>query len=639
MRKRFETLKTALPIKLEPSLKAKLDVAVKSNADEIAFGPSDNLKDLSERGLNKVLWTVENAAKIFASDLGLESLPLTRTGKGTFQLAWREINFSSNPIRSLPIDFGHYFRALTHLDLSDCDLTDLPSSVGSILTLEELILDDNKLVSLPPDCIRLTKLRVVSLVTNCLTHIPEVFENATNLETINMSENSINSIATEFEGCSSLETLDLSSNKLQRFPLKLEKLSSLRHLRLRDNKISYLPGDVGELKQLVELDLWQNMISDPTHIPDELAELSQLTHLDLNSNQLKVIPEPVLKLPRLEKLFFNDNKLEDVTPQITRLTSLLDLDISQNKLSTLPTEMSQMTWLNTLDASRNIITSIPREFGFLTRLQKLQLWNNNLTELSPLLCHMTGLVDLDLNGNSMTEPPQQVCNRGAKAIIAHMEKQVPPDFSKTQASGDGLHTGVAGKLSTATIDTFDDLGFRVKTGKAQFECHVIRMNESFSEPDQRYPPLKGVRLEDCQNGQYLVHYNCSFSANYHMIITHDKTHIPGSPFALVIEPSDTEPAKCVVTGDALAGCTRNVECELIIQAKDRFGNNRKTGGDDFDVIVKYNDGNLQAPTTTDITNGTYFFSFVPSTAGLATLEVKGTGGVHVVGSPFQIAVR
>ena len=67
-----------------------------------------------------------------------------------------------------------YLAKITKLNLSHCDLEEIPEAVGNLSELEELSLMNNKLTDLPSSLIHLEKLRKIELEGNRFSVLPQV---------------------------------------------------------------------------------------------------------------------------------------------------------------------------------------------------------------------------------------------------------------------------------------------------------------------------------------------------------------------------------------------------------------------------------------------------------------------------------
>lgn len=186
-----------------------------------------------------------------------------------------------------------YEKNYMELDLSECQLTKLPSKVTELKNLKKLDLVGNFLTQLPPE--------------------------------INELKN--------------LTTLYLSGNNLKKLPFEITELQNLRNLDLAYNQLTQLPPEVKKLEKLTTFYLSGN---DLTQLPLEIMELKYLTTLYLSGNQLTKLPLEIKKLKNLAKLYLSGNKLTNLPLEITELQNLKTLDLNNNPMISPPPEIVSM---------------------------------------------------------------------------------------------------------------------------------------------------------------------------------------------------------------------------------------------------------------------------------------------------------
>jgi len=202
----------------------------------------------------------------------------------------RELVLHGKQIQTRIQDGGidmHIFKLdlLNFLDISEAGLKVLPSEVGNLVNLTQLVLKGDSLTSIPDSVSSLNKLKLLDLSKNHLSSIPDL------------------------SGMAHLSTLNLSLNKFIQFPdVGLDKCGDLRYLDLSVNDLT----DISTLEQ---------------------SHLQHLVELDLNRNSLPTISSSIKEnWPALKKLNLSDNKIKQLPSQLGELGKLKDLSIVNNPL-------------------------------------------------------------------------------------------------------------------------------------------------------------------------------------------------------------------------------------------------------------------------------------------------------------------
>ncbi|CAK8691333.1 unnamed protein product [Clavelina lepadiformis] len=157
----------------------------------------------------------------------------------------------------------------------DFKLPYLPSAIGNLVNLRQLILDTNDLHALPDEIEKLRSLEVLILSNNCLSTLPQGITNLKNLK-----------------------SLHLANNRFLIFPLEICFLTNLGFLDLSDNDVRVIPGEISQLSTTLQtLLLFMNAIEK---LPESFSTLTLLSCLWLGENDLTILPEDFGELFRLD---------------------------------------------------------------------------------------------------------------------------------------------------------------------------------------------------------------------------------------------------------------------------------------------------------------------------------------------------
>ncbi|XP_024531047.1 probably inactive leucine-rich repeat receptor-like protein kinase At2g25790 isoform X1 [Selaginella moellendorffii] len=178
----------------------------------------------------------------------------------------------------------------------------IPTSVGNIPTLKELVLDKTGLSGpIPASLGKLSKLVLLSFTGNKLSgSIPHELSSLQRLQSLTFRESSLTgSISSlDFGKLRSLTDLDLSYNAFTgSFPASLFGSVKLKTLSVSQNQLTgHIPASIGKLTRLEVLDLSSNKLSGG--LPSELFHLKELAGLDLSGNMLSgELPKAARKFP------------------------------------------------------------------------------------------------------------------------------------------------------------------------------------------------------------------------------------------------------------------------------------------------------------------------------------------------------
>ncbi|XP_068646304.1 receptor-like protein EIX2 [Aristolochia californica] len=404
------------------------------------------------------------------------------------------------------------FKTLKFLDLSDNLFSGfIPSSIGSLSSLEELYLADNKLGGYIPQSIgKLSNLRSFDIANNSFTFVitESLFTKVESLEYINLAHNNLvwNVISQWLPP--NILYIDISSCPVgPKFPSWLQHHKSVSSLQMSNSSIS----DV---------------------IPDWFWNITvKMYYLDLSHNQLQgKLPNSFLQILDLSNDSFSGPVLEK------NMSNLIWLDISNNFLNgSIPSLLCKLESLEYLDLSNNYLhgnihdcwgnTSksiwyinfsnnnfsgeIPSSLSDIPFLASLHLRNNCLSgELPSTMKKMKSLVVLDLAHNKLSGviPTWLGENLSSLRILSLHSNMIygniPPQISNNSSLQylDLSHNNLSGTIPRSLGD------FSAMTKIHNVSDQII-FPEAFGDEtiwDNIVMILKGVELE---NSKTLGFYN------------------------------------------------------------------------------------------------------------------------------------
>ena len=169
---------------------------------------------------------------------------------------------------------------IKQLTLSE-NLTTFPLEILTLAdSLEMLDLSNNQLSELPSEIAQLKKLKIAFFSYNKFTHFPSALKECKNLYMLGFKANQIEYFAED------ILPLDLS------------------WLIITDNRLTSLPRSLGKLHKLQKFTTAGNKL---TSLPEEMAACHKLELLRISANELTHIPNWLAKLPKLSWLAFSGN--------------------------------------------------------------------------------------------------------------------------------------------------------------------------------------------------------------------------------------------------------------------------------------------------------------------------------------------
>jgi Leucine-rich repeat (LRR) protein/Ca2+-binding EF-hand superfamily protein len=344
------------------------------------------------RSLPKAINSCHELLLLRADDNQLSSLPdltglgelqvLSARGNKMRQIAeqtsslreLRKLNLSLNPITDLHAATFASMIKLSELNLEGCDLEFLPETVfENNKLLRTLHLTGNKLRELPSSIGSLTSLETLNANHNSLRLLPDTVGQLHKLMRLNLGHNQLRELPKKLDGLYYLLELQLEQNVLTELPQSIGQLTSIQVLNVKHNKLRELPDVLGRLEDVQLLDCSHNNI---IFLPETVGGMLRMKHLDASHNSLGqggvvCFPQSFASLQSLEWADFSYNCIQHIAPQIAGLSSLGAVNFSKNALKVLPAELFSIPTLRILDISFNHLESIPIELGLLTKLEAL----------------------------------------------------------------------------------------------------------------------------------------------------------------------------------------------------------------------------------------------------------------------------
>uniref|UniRef100_A0A3Q2Y9I3 Leucine-rich repeat-containing protein 7 n=1 Tax=Hippocampus comes TaxID=109280 RepID=A0A3Q2Y9I3_HIPCM len=329
----------------------------------------------------------------------------------SFERTLEELYLDANQIEELPKQLFSC-QALKKLSMPDNDLSNLPTTIASLVNLKELDISKNGIQEFPDNIKCCKGLSVVEASVNPITKLPDGFTQLLNLTQLFLNDAFLEYLPANFvsgqkyfgrfyfpevlEQIHNLKELWMDNNSLQSIPGSLGKLRQLRYLDLAKNRIENLDTDVSGCEALEDLLLSSNMLQ---HLPDSIGMLKKLTTLKVDDNQLTSLPGTIGSLCLLEELDCSCNELESLPPTIGYLHSLRTFAADENFLIELPREIGNCKNVTVMSLRSNKLEFLPDEIGQMTKLRVLNLSDNRLKNLPFTFTKLKDLAALWLSDN------------------------------------------------------------------------------------------------------------------------------------------------------------------------------------------------------------------------------------------------
>ncbi|CAJ1061106.1 leucine-rich repeat-containing protein 7 isoform X8 [Xyrichtys novacula] len=298
------------------------------------------------------------------------------------------------------------------LDYSHCSLQQVPKEIFSFeRTLEELYLDANQIEELPKQLFNCQALKKLSMPDNDLSNLPTTIASLVNLKELDISKNGIQEFPDNIKCCKGLSVVEASVNPITKLPDGFTQLLNLTQLFLNDAFLEYLPANFGRLSKLRILELRENHLKT---MPKSIHRLTQLERLDLGSNEFSDMPEVLEQIHNLRELWLDNNSLQSIPGSLGKLRQLRYLDLAKNRIETLDSDISGCEALEDLLLSSNMLQHLPDTIGMLKKLTTLKVDDNQLTSLPNTIGSakpkhgLSLLEELDVSCNELESLPPTV---------------------------------------------------------------------------------------------------------------------------------------------------------------------------------------------------------------------------------------
>lgn len=243
---------------------------------------------------------------------------------------------------------------ISRLNLTNCNLTRIPTCIRRCKQLKELNLEGNNIRHIPGWIMRLDSLEEVNLNFNQLKLSRSDVKHLSKAKQILVAGNSIEKLPKNI-GQLHCEKMNLAKNKLNSLPKSFASLDNMTLLIFYENNFEEIPDVLAGFKNLKHLDFYKNNLKE---IPDFVGDMRDMEQLYLSYNNIEVIPDTLRNLKSLKYFYIHHNDLHFLPEWIIEMDSLERLGVGFNRLLDLP-DLSKMKALREFDAEHNLLENFP----------------------------------------------------------------------------------------------------------------------------------------------------------------------------------------------------------------------------------------------------------------------------------------
>ncbi|KAK7952445.1 adenylate cyclase [Apiospora aurea] len=390
---------------------------------QVGYEEKDRLEDIGREDNSYLCRFLFLSARDSDFTVAPHDLGLGRTTK------FNHVDLSGRNLITIPITLYSKTGDIISLNLSRNLSLDLPRDfIQACPQLRDIKFSSNEARKLPISIGRASRLTYLDVSNNRLEEIQHAeLHHLSGLLKLSLANNRLNNLPTYFSGFRSLRSLNLSSNFLDKLPPFLCELESLVDIDVSFNSIATLPEEIGMLRNLEKFVMTNNRLANT--LPSTFSQLTSLRELDLKYNTLTSI-DVISELPKLEILSADHNMISQFIGTFERVRSLklnsnpitkFDisspvptlkmLNLSNAQLASIDGSFNNMPNLERLVLDRNYFVSLPNTIGNLRKLEHFSIANNSVGELPPEIGCMNELRILDAAKPSI----KHIAQRGSVA--------------------------------------------------------------------------------------------------------------------------------------------------------------------------------------------------------------------------------
>jgi internalin A len=309
---------------------------------------------------------------------------------------------------------------LTELNLSQCDLTEIPKEVSELTWLETLNLWGNKELSDLTPLTNLTQLQQLNVFDTQVSDLTPL-TNLTQLQKLNVFDTQVSDLM-PLTNLAQLQLLDVSETEVRDLT-PLTNLTQLQQLDVRSTKVRDLTP-LTNLTQLQQFNASYTKVRDLT----PLTNLTQLQQLSVSYTQVSDLT-PLTNLTLLKQFDVFSTQVRDLTP-LRSLTQLKGLRISGTKVIDL-TPLKDLIQLQQLYVHDTDVSDLTPLKG-LNKLRDVRFHRTKVNDLTPLKLVIGRGIPVKVEACKddcvmatdcpLINPPKEIVEQGNAAILNYWQQ-------------------------------------------------------------------------------------------------------------------------------------------------------------------------------------------------------------------------
>ena len=357
---------------------------------------------------------------------------------------------------------------LTHVNLSQCQLTEVPSSIGEVLV----------------------GVKTLNLANNCLKVVPRTLASCVKLELLNMNSNQCRYIPSWL---AKLKNIKMECNMIMSLSPQ-EKVKNVREniyyenkdwIQVSDpyrNRLVYFNNKSGEVcSYLTDSNGFQNR-KEREHYPT----FTQLEELRLSHNRLTAVPESIGTMSSLRVLYLANNHINLIPLSIGNLLSLQVLDARENNLASIPNEMNKLCSLVTLNVSSNNINHFPEFIIEMRHLKHIDMSRNKMACIPYKIGFNRKISLLNLCSNPINDPPYEVFTQTTEKILYDCRQKYLEEKHRGSLQKINVHEcGIGSEYLFLEPDLELMINEKLRMAEESFSLYLEHLNLSMI-PDNMY---------------------------------------------------------------------------------------------------------------------------------------------------------